>query len=163
MAEVPPSCSDFSTTTTSAPWTRAVRAVLKPAAPEPITATSHSWVSLDMSGAGYDETPADGPPGSRGDGNAAKVRGKRFGSPGRARTADLVINSHPLYQLSYRGLASRASYRQGKLPVNVALPGDLQASVLRYPLRVAETVRHARFRRTVLALDCAGEARVPTF
>ena len=27
-----------------------------------------------------------------------------FGSPGRARTADLMINSHPLYQLSYRGL-----------------------------------------------------------
>ena len=25
------------------------------------------------------------------------------GSPGRARTADLVINSHPLYRLSYRG------------------------------------------------------------
>ncbi len=27
-----------------------------------------------------------------------------FGSSGRARTADLVINSHPLYQLSYRGM-----------------------------------------------------------
>ena len=27
-----------------------------------------------------------------------------IGSPGRARTADMVINSHPLYQLSYRGL-----------------------------------------------------------
>ena len=26
------------------------------------------------------------------------------GSPGRARTADLVINSHPLYRLSYRGI-----------------------------------------------------------
>lgn len=26
------------------------------------------------------------------------------GSPGRARTADLVVNSHPLYQLSYRGI-----------------------------------------------------------
>ena len=25
------------------------------------------------------------------------------GSPGRARTSDLVVNSHPLYQLSYRG------------------------------------------------------------
>ncbi len=29
---------------------------------------------------------------------------QRYGSPGRARTADLVINSHPLYQLSYRGI-----------------------------------------------------------
>ncbi len=26
------------------------------------------------------------------------------GSPGRARTADLMINSHPLYRLSYRGM-----------------------------------------------------------
>ncbi len=24
-------------------------------------------------------------------------------SPGRTRTSDLVVNSHPLYQLSYRG------------------------------------------------------------
>ena len=30
-----------------------------------------------------------------------------FGSPRRARTADLVINSHPLYQLSYRGRVIR--------------------------------------------------------
>lgn len=28
----------------------------------------------------------------------------KFGSPGQARTADLVINSHPLYRLSYRGI-----------------------------------------------------------
>ena len=28
-----------------------------------------------------------------------------IGSPGRARTADLVINSHPLYRLSYRGIS----------------------------------------------------------
>jgi hypothetical protein len=27
-----------------------------------------------------------------------------LGSPGRARTADLMINSHPLYRLSYRGI-----------------------------------------------------------
>ena len=33
----------------------------------------------------------------------SRDRGK-FGSPGRARTADLVINSHPLYRLSYRGI-----------------------------------------------------------
>ena len=33
-----------------------------------------------------------------------------FGSPGRARTADLVINSHPLYQLSYRGIGEGANY-----------------------------------------------------
>jgi hypothetical protein len=33
------------------------------------------------------------------------------GSPGRARTADLVINSHPLYQLSYRGITEPARAR----------------------------------------------------
>ena len=27
-----------------------------------------------------------------------------FGSPGRTRTSDMVVNSHPLYQLSYRGI-----------------------------------------------------------
>lgn len=31
-----------------------------------------------------------------------------FGSPGQARTADLVINSHPLYRLSYRGIFENA-------------------------------------------------------
>jgi len=31
------------------------------------------------------------------------------GSPGRTRTADLVINSHPLYRLSYRGMGRRES------------------------------------------------------
>ena len=30
-----------------------------------------------------------------------------FGSPGQTRTADKVINSHLLYQLSYRGLGGR--------------------------------------------------------
>ena len=30
-------------------------------------------------------------------------------SPGRTRTSDLVINSHPLYQLSYRGMQSKRS------------------------------------------------------
>ena len=28
----------------------------------------------------------------------------KFGSPGRTRTADQMVNSHPLYQLSYRGV-----------------------------------------------------------
>ena len=28
-----------------------------------------------------------------------------YGSPGRTRTADKVVNSHPLYQLSYRGMS----------------------------------------------------------
>ena len=28
----------------------------------------------------------------------------KVGSPGRTRTYDMLINSQPLYQLSYRGL-----------------------------------------------------------
>ncbi len=32
------------------------------------------------------------------------VLGSSYGSPGRTRTADPVINSHLLYQLSYRGI-----------------------------------------------------------
>src|ERR1043166_2253221 len=31
---------------------------------------------------------------------------KKVGSPGRTRTCDLVINSHPLYRLSYRGVTA---------------------------------------------------------
>ena len=42
-----------------------------------------------------------------------------FGSPGRARTADLVINSHPLYRLSYRGLIR---YAQMARPERFELP-----------------------------------------
>jgi hypothetical protein len=34
-----------------------------------------------------------------------------FGSPGRTRTADLVVNSHPLYRLSYRGISNGVCYR----------------------------------------------------
>ena len=29
-----------------------------------------------------------------------------FGSPGRTRTADRVVNSHLLYRLSYRGIGA---------------------------------------------------------
>ena len=38
---------------------------------------------------------------------------KEDGSPGRARTADLVINSHPLYRLSYRGIGRRYVTNEG--------------------------------------------------
>ena len=34
---------------------------------------------------------------------APPPRAEEGGSPGRTRTSDLVVNSHPLYQLSYRG------------------------------------------------------------
>ena len=32
------------------------------------------------------------------------MQSKKIGSPGRTRTIDKVINSHLLYQLSYRGI-----------------------------------------------------------
>lgn len=32
------------------------------------------------------------------------------GSPGRTRTADLMINSHPLYRLSYRGIKANLKW-----------------------------------------------------
>ena len=43
-----------------------------------------------------------------------------YGSPGRARTADLMINSHPLYRLSYRGiiLGSMARPERFELPTD---------------------------------------------
>lgn len=34
----------------------------------------------------------------------------KSGSPGRARTADPVINSHLLYRLSYWGISQRQEY-----------------------------------------------------
>jgi hypothetical protein len=33
------------------------------------------------------------------------------GSPGRTRTSDTVVNSHLLYQLSYRGMATEKVIR----------------------------------------------------
>ena len=34
---------------------------------------------------------------------AGWIKKIKSGSPGRTRTSDMVVNSHPLYQLSYRG------------------------------------------------------------
>ncbi len=34
----------------------------------------------------------------------ARNRPDLYGSPDRTRTCDLMINSHPLYRLSYRGM-----------------------------------------------------------
>jgi hypothetical protein len=47
-----------------------------------------------------------------------EIEPESTGSSGRIRTADKVVNSHPLYQLSYRGLVSslsRRCFRWGKL------------------------------------------------
>ena len=48
----------------------------------------------------------------------------KIGSPGRTRTCDLVINSHPLYRLSYRGVAG-----------SVILPSPREAAEPAWPTR----------------------------
>jgi|GEM_PF-1612492 hypothetical protein len=41
----------------------------------------------------------------------AEISGLDSGSPGRTRTADRVVNSHLLYQLSYRGIVGTYAAR----------------------------------------------------
>ncbi len=43
-----------------------------------------------------------------------QVAGFLNGSPGRTRTSDKVVNSHLLYQLSYRGLGARLYKMDGR-------------------------------------------------
>ncbi len=38
-----------------------------------------------------------------------------IGSPGRTRTADQVVNSHPLYRLSYRGMFFNSDFKPYKV------------------------------------------------
>ncbi len=52
-----------------------------------------------------------------------------FGSPGRARTADLMINSHPLYRLSYRGII----FNFNGAPGEIRTPDRSVRSRLLYP------------------------------
>ncbi len=55
-----------------------------------------------------------------------------FGSSSRARTCDPVINSHLLYQLSYRGmaLARERILLSGVRPVNVWCPGGVLVTLV---------------------------------
>ncbi len=48
------------------------------------------------------------------------LRGFNFGSPGRIRTADPMINSHLLYRLSYRGInfSKKVRSERFELPTN---------------------------------------------
>ncbi len=52
-------------------------------------------------------------------------------SPGQTRTADLVVNSHPLYQLSYRGSNVKQKIPESEIPVN----GDRAFSAVFFILR----------------------------
>ena len=66
-------------------------------------------------------TPAPiGPGGAR---LSLAARELENGSPGRARTADPMINSHLLYQLSYRGTARRSVVGTTR-PVNGPVDGE---------------------------------------
>ena len=61
-----------------------------------------------------------------------------FGSPGRARTADPVINSHLLYRLSYRGkdissLTLFCFIRKNGAPGEIRTPDHLVRSQVLYP------------------------------
>ena len=55
----------------------------------------------------------------------------KCGSPGRARTADLVINSHPLYRLSYRGIGGMSMLIPAPVAVNRCAPPRQLSSVSR--------------------------------
>ncbi len=62
----------------------------------------------------------------------------RIGSPGRARTADPVINSHLLYRLSYRGkdissLTLFCFIRKNGAPGEIRTPDHLVRSQVLYP------------------------------
>ncbi len=60
-----------------------------------------------------------------------------YGSPGRARTADLVINSHPLYQLSYRGIISYT--------FNMARPERFELPTARFVAEYSIQLSYGRF------------------
>jgi hypothetical protein len=94
---------------------------------------------------------------------------QKFGSPGRTRTADQVVNSHPLYRLSYRGMifilvfyfnytdsnpacnginpafgVISATLRPTRFPPVAVLPGNILISDFR--LRIAEwSIMQIRF------------------
>lgn len=54
-----------------------------------------------------------------------------FGSPTRTRTRDQVINSHSLYQLSYRGMYWRpkAPLAFARAEIFVEPPGEVKPTV----------------------------------
>jgi hypothetical protein len=62
----------------------------------------------------------------------------KSGSPGGTRTPDLVINSHPLYQLSYRG--SNAKYATTVLYFTVSV--NLVERSEHCPLATEHRVQH---------------------
>lgn len=66
----------------------------------------------------------------------ALMHSLQFGSPGRARTADLVVNSHPLYRLSYRGIVYSLIYFNECL----AMPGS-QVGLPERSGRMRDTIR----------------------
>ena len=58
-----------------------------------------------------------------------EFRYKMSGSPGRTRTCSLVVNSHPLYLLSYRGPIRHVLYPPPRVPQTPASPRPLTPTV----------------------------------
>ena len=83
---------------------------------------------------------------------------KRIGSPGRARTADLVINSHPLYRLSYRGMKRDSAGMIGRrtLPVNIlSCFGALKRGRARFNPAAPQATPKATRRRSSAVSNCS--------
>ena len=55
-----------------------------------------------------------------------------FGSPNRARTCDIMINSHALYRLSYRGKYIDSEISESFVLASPYLPGPLPVEYFRH-------------------------------
>ena len=66
-----------------------------------------------------------------------------IGSPGRTRTADKVVNSHLLYQLSYRGSVARCGWRRSQTPRQNHPAGKFTPAQANISADVYQTTRHA--------------------
>ena len=69
-----------------------------------------------------------------------------IGSPGRARTADLVVNSHPLYRLSYRGIGSRYYFKIAFWVNMYRLIGPILACKRKRPAHQTSSLSRLMFR-----------------
>ena len=93
------------------------------------------------------------PPGLRLDLKVAGDVDRKYGSGGRTRTYDLVVNSHPLCQLSYAGTLASKSVRklpqgapgvkQKPLSVNLPVAASPAVNTIRRP--VCNGVRYRGF------------------
>jgi hypothetical protein len=88
--------------------------------------------------------------------NMTRVSLVKSGSPSRTRTYDLLINSQPLYQLSYRGpLAQQANYSRTVTILQVVEPrGDMSYATFGRPLQIVRLNADLRSAATGRATRC---------